>query len=82
MTPAFAKAMRFVVPWGEFKDLTIDEAAVTDRGLKWLDYMRGQLDKDGALEFAPERRAFRDALRTYLDDETIAGELNKIVRKA
>jgi hypothetical protein len=82
-SPEFAKASEFIVPYGKFRTLTIDVAATTDSGLRWLDFMRGQLDADSeaSFAFAPERRAFRDALRIYLDDPVISSDLEKVIGK-
>ncbi len=77
----FNEAKVFIVPWGKPKGYPIDEVAATDSGLSWLDWMRGVLDTEGELEFAPERRAFREALRVYLNDPVIAGDLEKLLNK-
>lgn len=78
--PTFSEAKAFVIPWGLFRTKTIDFAATSGRGLRWLDWMRGELDAQGVQRYAPDVEAFRLALGVYLDDETIAADVAKLVR--
>lgn len=76
----FAEASAYVLPWGQHKGKTIDQTAETDSGLRWLDWILGVLDTKGDLQYASDRRELREALRVYLDDETIAGDVAKLTR--
>lgn len=68
----FDDAKGFIVPFGRFKGETIDEVATTDAGLLYLDWLVGMHYTKGM---------FREALRTYLSDNSIAAEIRKIQRE-
>lgn len=63
----FKEAAAFKAPFGKYKGKTFDEIAMSDKGLKYLDWMRG-LDN-----LYPATRA---ALAAYLDDPAIKKELD------
>ena len=68
--PMFKEAAAFVLSFGKYRGVTLDAIAVTDDGLKYLDWLRG--------ERAGHCNAKRDvdaALAAYLDDPAIKREL-------
>ncbi|HYG67727.1 MAG TPA: hypothetical protein VD838_08715 [Anaeromyxobacteraceae bacterium] len=67
----FSEAKAYVLRFGKYKGQTIDEIASTDPGLRYLDWMRGNL----RLDFHTA-----NAVCSYLDDETIARELAALVK--
>jgi hypothetical protein len=71
----FSEAAATVMPWGMYRGKTIDQIAETDRGLAWLDWMRGELDRD-----AVGKHGIHDAIKTYLADPTIASDLAKLAK--
>lgn len=73
----FRRAANTVVPFGKYAGRMIDDIARTDQGLRYLDWLRGERERE-------ERRlgnqtALTQALATYLDDPTIVRELAKAV---
>jgi uncharacterized protein (DUF3820 family) len=60
----YKAAADFVLPFGKYKGKTLDAAAVTNEGLLWLDWIRGE--RQG------KREPLDLALAAYLDDPTIA----------
>lgn len=71
MTP-FQQAKAFRMPFGKHRGVTLDDIARTDEGLRYLDWLRG--DMEGKNHVGD---AFKH-LCVYLDDFTIASELEKI----
>lgn len=69
----FRQAADFIMPWGQYEGKSLDSVAVTDEGLKHLDWLRGKV-------LLPKNLV--EALATYLDDPAIAEELRKLVRGA
>lgn len=69
----FTQAANLVIPFGKYKGKTIDEVGVTDAGLLYLDWMRGER-KSKAASFTD----IDQALAIYLEDETIAADLDKM----
>ena len=66
----FREAQQVTVPFGKYKGRTIDDAASTDQGLLYLDWLRG--------ERSSEDSEFDAALSTFLDDASIARELDSL----
>lgn len=66
----FAKARVFVLNFGKHKGETIDDIARTDEGLKYLDWLAG---------LKRLHPATLDALVSYLQEPSIAGELRRVV---
>lgn len=64
---SFKDAAAFVMPFGKYKNVSVDKIAETDNGLLYLDWMRGNA-------YAPH---IKDVIGVYLDDPTIAAELKK-----
>jgi hypothetical protein len=71
----YRTASQYEVPFGKYKDRTLDDIAQTDAGLLYLDWLRGELDK----KCNRTDETLRDALRAYLDDTTITNELRKLI---
>jgi hypothetical protein len=69
MTFAEAGAKKLV--FGKHTGRTIDDVAKTNEGLTYLDWLRGVV----------KAQWLRDALDTYMDDESIARELEAAMRK-
>ena len=67
---AFRRAAGHIMPFGRYQGQTFDTVAMTDEGLRYLDWMRGAVD-------ARQRPALAVALRNYLDDPTIAAEVDR-----
>lgn len=72
---SFADAATFKMPFGQYKGQMLDEIASTDAGLRYLDYMLGELDD--------ERRQgdVYQALLIYLSDESIAKDVAELNTK-
>lgn len=66
----FKTAANTVIPWGPFKDKTIDQIAQTDDGLRYLDNLRGKMQGTSFVSFAVE---------SYLDDPTISKDLEALI---
>ncbi len=66
----FKEAAAYRITFGQFSGRTVDEIASTDRGLAYLDWMRGHL----RLDFHTE-----NAVCSYLDDATIAKDLAALI---
>ena len=71
----FREAALFKMPFGKYKDKTLDEIGESDPGLKYLDWLRGQKDDNGD---EPDTNDVHGALTVYLDDATIKKELTKL----
>ena len=69
---SFKSASQFVMPWGKYKGQTLDVIAVTDAGLKYLDWLLGELEKSG------KHQNILQALVEYLGDATIARDLENL----
>lgn len=81
---AYGQAAREVVPFGKHRGKTIDEVGTTDDGLRYLDWLRGELDleheRTGKQDLRPPaRERLRRAVVAYLDDATIASELRRVL---
>jgi hypothetical protein len=66
----FTDAKNVLIPFGEYEGKTLDKAAETDDGLRWLDWAAG-------IEIKSPR--FKEALTVYLGDKTIAAEVARLV---
>ena len=64
----FREAADFVMPFGKYKGKTIDEVAVTDEGLRYLDWFAGEVTKEPV----------RTAVATYLADPAISEDLSAL----
>lgn len=69
--PDFRTACDFVLKFGQYKDQTIDKAAESDAGLKYLDWLRGQPWLKDPL---------KKHLETYLNDPSIKADLEKLIK--
>ena len=67
----FAKAKRFIMPFGEYEGKTLDSIAETDTGLRHLDSLLGRRP--------PVYGRLRIALLAYLTDPGIAKELVDLI---
>jgi hypothetical protein len=61
------------MPWGKYKGQTLDVIAVTDAGLKYLDWLLGELDKKSG-----KHQNILQALVEYLGDAAIARDLENL----
>lgn len=66
----FKEASKYRIPFGKFKGKTIDQVASSDDGLRYLDWLIGEGKLYGDL---------KDALETYMSDEVIQKEIERIV---
>ena len=65
----FEDAKVFEMPFGKHKDKTLDQIAQEERGLQYLDWLRGVRSEGG------KHTDVDKALATYLDDPSIQSEL-------
>jgi uncharacterized protein (DUF3820 family) len=65
----FAEAKNTIVPFGKEQGRTLDQVAMTDAGLRYLDWLSGQ-NLYGR---------FKEAIEAYLTDPSIARELEQIM---
>lgn len=63
----FKAAAATVLPFGKFKGRTLDQAAETDEGLRYLDWLVGQ---------AWLKPGLKSALQAYLSDRGIKSDLD------
>jgi hypothetical protein len=66
----FKEAQGVIMPFGRFKGKTIDEIAMTDDGLRYLDWLYGQKIESPVLW---------DAINTYMRDPVISRELDELL---
>ncbi len=72
----YQTAAHFRMPIGKYAGRNLDDIGITNQGLLYLDWLRGDLEgKSG-------RYQLREALKAYLDDPTIAAELSQLVRQS
>ena len=64
----FKEAHNFRMPFGKHKGRKLDEIAADDAGLKYLDWLVGEI-QDGNV---------KNALEAYLGDPTIKAELKNL----
>lgn len=67
----FREAKKFRIPFGQYQGMKIDSIAETDSGLKYLDWLRGNVDGRSKL--------VKEALDSYFSDPTIKEELNRLI---
>lgn len=75
----FEEATNFSMPFGEYRGQGIDHIAKTDAGLRYLDWLRGEMDKpqpDRGRGIGPG--AVHRALAAYLDDPSIQHDLRAL----
>ena len=79
-----SSAGNFVMSFGKFAGQSLDEVAGTDAGLRYLDWLLGELEAGVRMGFTlGERRAKTlVALRLYLTDPAIAREVARAVEEA
>lgn len=65
----FAEAATFIMPWGQYRGLALDKIAEKDEGLKYLGWLHDEEIKDSRV---------RPAVAAYLNDRTIAKELERV----
>lgn len=81
-TTSFKTAAEFVLPFGQYKGKTIDQVGTTDEGLLYLDWLRGELDRDAAKDrLAPAKLDIHLHLSTYLDDPVIASDTARLAKE-
>lgn len=68
----FREAKNYKLTFSEYEGRTIDQTAISDEGLKFLDSLRCSGTSKGKL---------KTALETYLSDPTITRELNNILQR-
>ena len=69
---SFSEAAKFVMPFGRHRGKTLDGIASDDKGLQYLDWLRGERDLE------KQQTKLDSALHAYLDDDTIKNELARI----
>lgn len=67
--PTFTEARQARMPFGKYQGKTLEEIAMTDDGLMYLDFMRGELLV----------HAVRFHIAAFLDDPTIAKDLRDLM---
>ena len=73
----FRDAAQFRMPFGKYAGKTLDDIATTDQGLIYLDWLRGEREKD---RVATNSSAVNEALAAYLDDKTIAADVERLAK--
>ena len=66
------KAADFVMPFGKFKNRSLDNIASSDEGLKWLAWLHNARKEEGRCSQVDTM------LKRYLSDKTIQKELEAI----
>lgn len=66
---SFIAAQKCTIPFGKFKDKTLDEVASSDEGLRYLDWLRGQKTYG----------YFGTCLEVYMSDPTIKREVERVI---
>jgi hypothetical protein len=75
---SFADAAAFRLTFGKYSGKTLDEIGSTDRGLLYLDWLRGERASQRP---ASDKGSCTDrALAEYLDDPTIAADVSRLAR--
>lgn len=69
----FMEACKYKMPFGKYKGQTLDTIAASNDGLKYLDWLFGELENDSL-----RQETFR-YLKDYLLDPTIQKELEDIL---
>ncbi len=82
----FKDAKSFVVLFGKYRNSTIDAIAESNEGLKWLDWMLGELEREvmsakkHGRHIAADRVALHIALQAYLSDPSITIDLEALTK--
>jgi len=63
----FTQAKNFVMPFGKYKGLKLDDIAADGEGLLYIDWLSGEMHKDTG--------PVATALRAYLADNSIQADL-------
>lgn len=80
--PNFRTAADYVLPLGKQKGRTVDDVAKTDEGLAYLAYWRQMLDhRKPGFTLSANEREIHTMLQLYLDDPTIAKEVDAAQRR-
>ena len=74
----FKDAAAFVMPFGKHRGLPLDSIASTDKGLSYLDWLRGERAQP---TLARRGTDLDEALAAYLDDKTIQAEVARAVER-
>jgi len=78
----FYEAQAFRMPFGKHKGKKLDDIAISDSGLLYLDWLFGEMDEEkrnvGSLP--PWKNPVFEALSVYLMDDGIKEELQSIER--
>lgn len=69
----FREAQAFIIPYGKYRDQTIDQVASTDAGLLYLDWLRGHRESKSV------DSPFDVALGVYLDDPSVARDVQVLL---
>lgn len=69
-SPQFKAAQSFVIKFGKYKGVTLDDIASTDEGLKYLDWLNGQTWLNDPL---------KKHVVNYLSDPSIRKELDALL---
>ncbi len=75
----FREAADSIMPVGKHRGLTLDQIGESDRGLLYLDWLRGELDPKPRQTILD--RALLKDLVAYLDDAAIAVQLRELVER-
>lgn len=67
----FREAAEFRMPFGAHEGKTLDQIAETDEGLKYLDWLLGDMQRNKS------SCSIVDALKAYLTDPAIKAELRR-----
>lgn len=81
-TIEFKEARRHVMPFGLWKDQTIDATATSDEGLLYLAWLMQTLPNDKTLPHNEAKQALLANLRVYMADKTIIKEWRAARRKS
>jgi hypothetical protein len=81
---SFVQASKFVITFGKHKGKTIGQIARTDKGLCWLDWLRGQREEQ-RLQHEKLGKPFKPypsdvAVDVYMHNPTIQKELDAVIR--
>jgi hypothetical protein len=76
MPMEFSEASRVQLTFGKHVGRTLDNIAIEDSGLKYLDWLRGDMAKTP--QHGSRARIF-EALEIYLEDKSIKKELRRIL---
>lgn len=75
MSMEFSAAKSFKLIFGRHKGVSIDQLAQDDDGLRYMDWLRGEMEKSRK----DWQEKTYEALCAYLDDKAIASETEKAV---